>query len=218
MRIRPGVVPARRAGQIIMSEINVSDGQPQVFIVGKAPNQRGIAFRRRAPVRSGAPGVVWLSGYRSDMDSTKATALDAEAGKRGLGFLQVRLFRPRALRRAARGRDDLALARGDAGALQGREPGTADSGRLVDGRMAGAARRPGAQRGGRDGAAEGPHSHRAGGRLHRSARVGQGAGRGEARDHGARRVAKAVRLFERARLPHPRSHRGRTQAPHARRP
>jgi pimeloyl-ACP methyl ester carboxylesterase len=73
---------------MISSELNVSDGQPQVFIVGKAPNQRRIAFRRRAPVQSGAPGVIWLSGYRSDMDSTKALALDAEAERRGLGLLR----------------------------------------------------------------------------------------------------------------------------------
>jgi pimeloyl-ACP methyl ester carboxylesterase len=73
---------------MISSELNVSDAQPQVFIVGQAPNQRRIAFRRRAPVRSGAPGVIWLSGYRSDMDSTKATALDAEAERRGLGLLR----------------------------------------------------------------------------------------------------------------------------------
>ena len=71
-----------------MNEISVSDVEPQVFIVGQAPNQRRIAFRRRAPVRSGAPGVVWLCGYRSDMDSTKATALDAEAGRLGLGVLR----------------------------------------------------------------------------------------------------------------------------------
>ena len=83
-----GFIPARRAGRVVSSELNVSDEQPQVFIVGKAPNQRGIAFRRRAPVRSGGPGVVWLCGYRSDMDSTKATALDAEAQRRGLGFLR----------------------------------------------------------------------------------------------------------------------------------
>jgi pimeloyl-ACP methyl ester carboxylesterase len=66
----------------------VPDGQPQVFIVGNAPNQRRIAFRRRAPVRNGGPGLVWLSGYRSDMDSTKATALDAEAERLGLGLLR----------------------------------------------------------------------------------------------------------------------------------
>ena len=79
---------ARSAGRIIGSELKVSDGQPQFLIVGKAPNQRRIAFRRRAPVRSGAPGVVWLSGYRSDMESTKASALDAEAERRGLGLLR----------------------------------------------------------------------------------------------------------------------------------
>jgi pimeloyl-ACP methyl ester carboxylesterase len=81
-------IPARSAGGVIRSELNVSDGQPQFFIIGKAPNQRRIAFRRRAPVHSGSPGVVWLSGYRSDMDSTKATALDAEAERRGLGLLR----------------------------------------------------------------------------------------------------------------------------------
>src|SRR5580704_10569207 len=57
-------------------------------MVGKAPNQRGNAFRRRAPVRNGATGLVCLSGYRSDMDSTKATALDAEAERRGFGSLR----------------------------------------------------------------------------------------------------------------------------------
>src|ERR1700760_4887618 len=82
------VIPTRSAGSVIRSELIVPDGQPQVFIVGNAPTQRGIAFRRRAPVRSGAPGVVWLSGYRSDMGSTKAAALDAEAERRGLGLLR----------------------------------------------------------------------------------------------------------------------------------
>jgi len=86
-RAAPRANPAR-ADRILMSEISVADAEPRVFIVGLAPNQRRIAFRRRAPVRSGAPGVVWLSGYRSDMDSTKATALDAEAGRLGLGFLR----------------------------------------------------------------------------------------------------------------------------------
>ena len=79
---------ARSAGRIIGSELKVSDAQPQFLMVGKAPNQRRIAFRRRAPVRSAAPGVVWLSGYRSDMGSTKAAALDAEAERRGLGLLR----------------------------------------------------------------------------------------------------------------------------------
>ena len=84
----PRLIQARSASGVTKSEPSVSDGQPQVFIVGNAPNQRRIAFRRRAPVRSKSPSVVWLSGYRSDMDSTKATALDAEAERRGLGLLR----------------------------------------------------------------------------------------------------------------------------------
>ncbi len=84
----PEFIEARSAGRMIGSELKVSDGQPQVFIVGESPNQRGIAFRRRAPAHTGSPGVVWLSGYRSDMESTKAAALDAEAGRRGLGLLR----------------------------------------------------------------------------------------------------------------------------------
>ena len=66
----------------------MSNEEPRVFTVGNPPNQRRIAFRRRAPVRSGAPGLVWLGGYRSDMASTKASALDAEAEKLGLGLLR----------------------------------------------------------------------------------------------------------------------------------
>jgi pimeloyl-ACP methyl ester carboxylesterase len=84
----PTLIQARSASGVTISEPSVSDGQPQAFIVGDAPNQRRIAFRRRAPMRDGGPGLVWLSGYRSDMDSTKATALDAEAERRGLGLLR----------------------------------------------------------------------------------------------------------------------------------
>ena len=66
----------------------MSNEEPRTFIVGNPPNQRGIAFRRRWPARSGAPALVWLCGYRSDMGSTKASALDAEADRLGLGFLR----------------------------------------------------------------------------------------------------------------------------------
>jgi pimeloyl-ACP methyl ester carboxylesterase len=68
--------------------LSVSNEAPQDFIVGNPPNERHIAFRRRAPARSGAPGLVWLCGYRSDMGSTKAAALDAEAERLGLGLLR----------------------------------------------------------------------------------------------------------------------------------
>ena len=66
----------------------MSSHEPQFFTVGIPPNQRRIAFRRRAPVRSVGAGFVWLCGYRSDMDSTKASALDREAERLGLGLLR----------------------------------------------------------------------------------------------------------------------------------
>jgi pimeloyl-ACP methyl ester carboxylesterase len=68
--------------------VNVSNEEPKYFTVGNPTNQRRIAFRRRAPAQSGRPGLVWLCGYRSDMDSTKASALDAEAERLGLGLLR----------------------------------------------------------------------------------------------------------------------------------
>ena len=66
----------------------MSNEEPKVFRVGNPPNERRIAFRRRAPAQSGRPGLVWLCGYRSDMGSTKASALDAEAERLGLGLLR----------------------------------------------------------------------------------------------------------------------------------
>jgi alpha-beta hydrolase superfamily lysophospholipase len=62
--------------------------ESKLFTVGNPPDQRRIAFRRRAPAQSGRPDLVWLCGYRSDMDSTKASALDAKAEELGLGLLR----------------------------------------------------------------------------------------------------------------------------------
>src|SRR6516225_5118361 len=51
----------------------------QHLIVGS--NRRDIAVLGRA---GAAPGLFWLSGYTSDMNGTKATALDVYAAERGL--------------------------------------------------------------------------------------------------------------------------------------
>jgi len=59
---------------------------PQFREVGA--DQRPIAFRRRAPTRAGEPGIVWLGGFGSDMDSTKAAALDAHCERTGRAFLR----------------------------------------------------------------------------------------------------------------------------------
>src|ERR1700740_1470912 len=54
-------------------------GQPPAFIeVGKHNEARRIAVRARA---GGAPGLFWLGGFHSDMQGTKAIALDAWAAE-----------------------------------------------------------------------------------------------------------------------------------------
>ena len=62
--------------------------EPQFLDVGEGATRRRIAFRRRAPARNDLPGVVWLTGFASDMDSTKASALDAHCAERGQGLLR----------------------------------------------------------------------------------------------------------------------------------
>ncbi len=49
---------------------------------------RRIAYRYRPPA-SGKPTVVFLPGYASDMEGTKAVAIDAFCGQRGLGCLRL---------------------------------------------------------------------------------------------------------------------------------
>lgn len=60
--------------------------EPQFLEVGTAPNMRRIAYRHEAAQRDGAPGILWLIGLKSDMESTKAAALAAWARERGLGM------------------------------------------------------------------------------------------------------------------------------------
>jgi pimeloyl-ACP methyl ester carboxylesterase len=64
----------------------LKDREPQFRAVGV--DGRRIAFRRRAAAKSGEPGVIWLGGFKSDMDSTKAAALDAHCAVDGRAFLR----------------------------------------------------------------------------------------------------------------------------------
>jgi len=68
--------------------LTVNHDEPQFLDVGDGPARRRIAFRRRAPARDDLPGVVWLTGFGSDMVSTKASALDAHCAKRGQSLLR----------------------------------------------------------------------------------------------------------------------------------
>src|ERR1700759_2229161 len=59
----------------------VTSGQPPIFLdVGNDGAVRRIAVRARA---GDTPGLFWLSGFNSDMQGTKAVALDAWAAEQG---------------------------------------------------------------------------------------------------------------------------------------
>jgi pimeloyl-ACP methyl ester carboxylesterase len=62
--------------------------EPQFLDVGEGANIRAIAYRFRSPAGSDKPGVVWLGGFKSDMESTKAQALDAFCGAQGRACLR----------------------------------------------------------------------------------------------------------------------------------
>jgi len=63
----------------------MTEAVPQSIEVGDGATRRRIAILRREPGGSGKPGFFWLSGFKSDMASTKATALDAWAETHGYG-------------------------------------------------------------------------------------------------------------------------------------
>ncbi|MBX5165731.1 MULTISPECIES: carboxylesterase [unclassified Rhizobium] len=64
--------------------------QPQFLTVGEGEAAREIAMLvRPAQAGNGAPALVWLSGYRSDMSGTKAVELDGLAAELGLACIRL---------------------------------------------------------------------------------------------------------------------------------
>lgn len=63
-------------------------GEPQtaakILKVGAGADARSIAYRIVPSARPGATGLFWLAGYKSDMASTKATAIADWATSKGL--------------------------------------------------------------------------------------------------------------------------------------
>ncbi|SFS31152.1 alpha/beta fold hydrolase [Brevundimonas viscosa] len=53
------------------------------------PDGETLALKR---VRGAAPTVLWIGGFRSDMEGTKALALDAAARERGWGYVRYDHF------------------------------------------------------------------------------------------------------------------------------
>jgi pimeloyl-ACP methyl ester carboxylesterase len=62
----------------------VQEGEPQTLVVGTGAAARDIAYRAQSGAQEGRPGLFWLSGFMSDMASTKATAIADWALVRGL--------------------------------------------------------------------------------------------------------------------------------------
>ena len=62
-----------------MTSSAASEQPPVFFEVGQANEARRIAVRARG---GGSPGLFWLGGFNSDMQGTKALALDAWAASR----------------------------------------------------------------------------------------------------------------------------------------
>ena len=59
---------------------------PDHLEVGRDAARRRIAYRHRPAVDTSRPGLFWLGGFKSDMDGSKAIALDAYAKDKGLSF------------------------------------------------------------------------------------------------------------------------------------
>jgi pimeloyl-ACP methyl ester carboxylesterase len=59
----------------------MNESVPEMVLIGNGDKGREIAVRHRP---GGTPGLFWLGGFRSDMEGSKATAVDAFAARRGL--------------------------------------------------------------------------------------------------------------------------------------
>lgn len=59
---------------------------PQFITVGAGKRARRIACLTQPASREDGPGLMWLIGLKSDMNSTKAEALAQWTAQRGLGF------------------------------------------------------------------------------------------------------------------------------------
>ncbi|KAB2850197.1 MAG: alpha/beta hydrolase [Hyphomicrobiaceae bacterium] len=64
----------------------MADGNPQIIEIASGEPPRRIACLVTPGATGGSPGLVWLPGFRSDMVSTKATALAEWVPTRGLAL------------------------------------------------------------------------------------------------------------------------------------
>ena len=69
-----------------MGFYTVQDVEPQTLIVGHGAAARPIAYLPAEAAAPDATGLFWLSGFMSDMASTKSAALSEFARAKGLGY------------------------------------------------------------------------------------------------------------------------------------
>jgi len=62
--------------------------RPQFLLVGSGPHRRCIAYLQEPGAGPARPGVIWLGGLKSEMTSTKASALADWARKQGVACLR----------------------------------------------------------------------------------------------------------------------------------
>ncbi|MBX9588930.1 MAG: alpha/beta fold hydrolase [Hyphomonadaceae bacterium] len=62
--------------------------QPQLLDIGTGAERRRIAYLREGAIRGGSAGLVWLCGLKSEMASTKATAVADWARAEGRASLR----------------------------------------------------------------------------------------------------------------------------------
>src|ERR1700735_4686438 len=68
-----------------MTHSDMPDQEPAFIEVGQDSDRRRIAVRARA---GAAPGLFWLGGFKSDMQGTKAIALDAWAAEHHRAYVR----------------------------------------------------------------------------------------------------------------------------------
>ncbi|MGH6765465.1 MAG: alpha/beta hydrolase, partial [Bradyrhizobium sp.] len=68
-----------------MGQSSATPPEPAYIEVGEDGGRRRIAVRRRG---GAAPGLFWLGGFNSDMQGTKAVALDTWAAEHGRGCVR----------------------------------------------------------------------------------------------------------------------------------
>jgi pimeloyl-ACP methyl ester carboxylesterase len=64
----------------------MSSAEPQFLDVGAGEDARRVAYIMQPGTKPGAPGLVWLPGLKSEMTSTKASALAEWTAVRSLGY------------------------------------------------------------------------------------------------------------------------------------